>query len=419
MTARHSWSVAWVMGLLLAVLLLGLIDVQIFSPILPLLSKDFRISIVTAGMAVTAYSIAAAIGALIIGPLSDRFGRLIFLRAAAAIFAVASILAFAAPRFGAYVSARTLAGLAGGTMSACIVAQIADLIPFERRGRAMGLVGAMYSVAAVAGVPVGALLADSYGWRSIYLVFALPALLLAIFMHRMQQAVDNHFVNNGAMLASRKRAKGMRNAVYLQLANYGRFWTNSDTRQGLMLSLAFSGAAGGLITYLGIWLSRDFSMPVKLIGLVFLATGLSALLGAFGGGWLSDRLGKRRVIGLSSIALAIVMLLNYFVASRADVLAFCIAGALAMALREGPYQALITELIPMYERGAYIALRNANSQLAIAGAAVIGGLLFERFGFAAVAGFAGLCSLWAAVIVYFAMEPVVVPPHQAPSSSIE
>lgn len=410
------------MVMLLGVLLLGLVDVQIFSPILPLMSRDFRISIATAGTAVTAYSIAAALWVLIVGPLLDRFGRLIFLRAAAGVFAIASTLAFFAQRFEVYVMARILAGLAGGTMSACIIAQIADLVPFERRGRAMGLVGAMYSVAAVVGVPIGAVLADSYGWRSIYLVFAVPALLLAIFMHRTQQAVDNHFLNNGAAVArlqTGRRANGILDAVFLQLGNYGRFWTNATTRQGLLLATAFSAAATSLITYLGVWLARDFGMPVRLIGLVFLATGLSALLGAFAGGWLADRLGKRRLIGLSSIALATVMLLNYFVASRADVLAFCIAGALAMALREGPYQALITELVPMYERGSYIALRNATSQLAIAAAAAIGGLLFERFGFVAVAAFAGICSMWAAVLVYFALEPAVVQTHSLTSSSIE
>lgn len=419
MAAKHNLSVVWVMSLLLAVLLLGLIDVQIFSPILPLLSEDFGISIATAGIAVTAYSITSAIWALVIGPLSDRFGRLIFLRAAAGLFAGASMLALFAQRFGVYVMARIFAGLAGGTMSACIIAQIADLVPFERRGRAMGLVGAMYSIAAVAGVPVGAVLADSFGWRSIYLVFTVPALLLTIFMHRTQQAVDRDFMNNGAAAANRKPANGIFPAVRSQLGDYGRFWISSGTRQGLLLSIAFSAAATSLITYLGVWLAHDFSMPVKLIGLVFLATGLSALLGAFTGGWLADRLGKRRLVGLSSIALATVMMLNYFVASRAEVLAFCIAGALAMALREGPYQALITELVPTYERGAYIALRNATSQLAIAGAAAIGGLLFEKFGFVAVASFAGICSLWAAALVYFAMEPVVVQPQSIPSSSLE
>jgi predicted MFS family arabinose efflux permease len=395
------------MTLLLSVLLLGLIDVQIFSPILPLLSEDFNISIATAGIAVTAYSITSALWALFIGPLSDRFGRLIFLRLAAGMFATASMLAFFSERFGVYVLARVLAGLAGGSMSACSIALVADLVPYERRGKAMGLVGAMYSVAAVVGVPFGALIAGSFGWRSIYIIFAAPALLLAILMHRTQKAVDGEFVNNGAN--HHRRASGIFDAVRRQLRDYGRFWMNGGTRHGLLLAVSFSATATSLLTYLGAWLAHDFNMDVELIGVVFLTTGLAALLGAFGGGWMADRLGKRRLIGVSSLALAAVMLTSYFVQNQAQVFAFCIAGAMAIAVREGPYQALITEQVQAYERGAYIAMRNSTSQIAIAATAAIGGVLYEQFGYVAVASFAGACSLLAAVIVYFALEPVSTP----------
>jgi len=418
---RRRVSVAGVMALLLSVLLLGLIDVQIFSPILPLLAKDFNISVARAGIAVTAYAITAAAWVLFIGPLSDRFGRVIFLRVAAGLFSTASMLAFFSEKFEGYLAARVLAGLAGGTMSACIIALVADLTPYEKRGRAMGLVGSMYSIAAVCGVPIGALMADLFGWRSVYLLFAVPALLLALFTHRMQQAVDREFVNNqnGGNHHHRRRNQGIWAAVRAQLHGYGRFWMKGSTRRGLLLSITFSAVATSLLTYLGAWLARSFQMPVKLIGVVFLITGLSALGGAFTGGLLADKLGKRRLIGLSSLVLAAVMVMSPLVQTRLHVFAFCIAGALAMALREGPYQALITELAAPHERGAYIGMRNCTSQLSIAGSAAFCGFLFEKFGFTAVANFAASFSLIAVVIVYFAMEPAAEEFPSVPSSSLE
>lgn len=416
LSAKPAASVKLVMTLLLSVLLLGLIDVQIFSPILPLLAKDFHISIATAGIAVTAYAITSALWALFIGPLSDRFGRLIFLRIAAALFATASMLAFFSERFGVYVGARVLAGLAGGSMSACSIALVADLVPYERRGKAMGLVGAMYSVAAVAGVPIGAVLAGSFGWRSIYLVFAAPALLLAILMHRTQRAVDTQFVQNGNGANQREATSGILDAVRLQLRDYGRFWTNGGTRSGLLLAIFFSATATSLLTYLGVWLAHDFNMDVELIGVVFLTTGLSALLGAFGGGWMADKLGKRRLIGISSLALTAVMLTSYFVHNQAQVFAFCIAGALALAVREGPYQALITEQVEAFERGAYIAMRNSTSQISIATTAAVCGVLYENFGYVSVTSFAATCSLLSAVLVYFALEPASEKTRNVPVS---
>jgi predicted MFS family arabinose efflux permease len=299
-------------------------------------------------------------------------------------------------------------------MSACSIALVADLVPYERRGKAMGLVGAMYSVAAVAGVPIGAVLAGSFGWRSIYLVFAAPALLLAIFMHRTQKAVDGEFVNNGAGAKARQPASGIIEAVRLQLRDYGRFWTNTGTRNGLLLAISFSAAATSLLTYLGAWLAQDFSMDVELIGVVFLTTGLSALLGAFSGGWMADRLGKRRLIGISSLALTAVMMTSHFVHNQAQVFIFCIAGAMAIAVREGPYQALITEQVEAFERGAYIAMRNSTSQFSIAATAAICGVLYEQFGYLAVTSFAAVCSLLSAIIAYFALEPLLEKTQKAP-----
>ena len=108
---------------LLFILFLGLVDSQMLSPMLPVLAAEFGVSPAMMGMVVTAYACAAALCALIIGPLSDRWGRIIFLRVAAMLFALASMLAYFANDFATYFSARVLAGLAGGTISACVLAR--------------------------------------------------------------------------------------------------------------------------------------------------------------------------------------------------------------------------------------------------------------------------------------------------------
>ena len=82
----------------------------------------------------------------------------------------------------------------------------------------------------------------------------------------------------------------------------------------------------------------------------------------------------------------------------------CISGGLVIAMREGPYQALITELIKAEERGAYIALKSTAAKTGIAISAVIGGVLFQKIGFFAVANFAAVCSLIAAVLVFRALN---------------
>jgi predicted MFS family arabinose efflux permease len=79
---------------------------------------------------------------------------------------------------------------------------------------------------------------------------------------------------------------------------------------------------------------------------------------------------------------------------------------MAAAFRQGPLTALITELVPSNQRGAFIALRNIFSQTGIGAAAVLGGLLFERHGYAAVTT---LCAAMTAVVALLLITHIVEP----------
>ncbi len=389
--------------LLLAIFLLGLADVQIIAPILPELAEDFSVSTAVMGTAVSAYAIAAAVWALVVGPLSDRIGRLIFLRAAALVFTGAATVAYFAVYFEHYVAARVLAGLAGGTISACVIAQVADLFDYSARGRAMGWLGAIYFIAAVIAVPLGAWITSIWGWRALYLLLGVLALVLVALIRPalLPKVRSNTQQNHPGALSAQPATK----TLWQQAQNYSRYLARRTTRYGLLLAVMVSATVAGMVTFLGAWLTSVFGMSVATIGLVFMVTGGTSVVGAFGGGWLADHLGKRRMIALSSIILAAILFFVSAVQNHTGVFFFCAIGGLAMALREGPFQALISELAPASERGAYIALRNATSQLAIAAAVAICGFLFERFGFHAVAYFAAGCSVVASGLALWITEP--------------
>ncbi|MDZ7268754.1 MAG: MFS transporter [candidate division KSB1 bacterium] len=368
---------------LLLLLFLGLLDVQILSPILPGLAVSFQTTIAAMGIAVTVYAAAASACALVIGPLSDYFGRLPFLRWAALLFTLAAAGAWLAPAFPFYLAARLLAGLAGGVISAAVIAQMADSFPYESRGRAMGWIGAMYFAAAVVGVPAGALLAGSWGWRALYLVLAGAAGALTVCLFALRA------IKTPRAQAATAQAEGANDwrllpVVTGQIRAYSHYWRAPRTRQGLLLALAVSATTSLLLTYLGVWLSARFGMSTAEIGLVFLLTGLAATITALTGGWWADRFGKRRVIILSSAMLVVVLPLLAHVTTLVQLYLLCAAGGMLLAVREGPFQALSTEVVPVQERGAFLALRNFTSQLAIAASAAAGGVLYQAFGFRAI-----------------------------------
>jgi DHA1 family inner membrane transport protein len=135
------WSMV---GSLIGLLMLGLVDNQILSPIIPDIASSLAVTVGRVGLTVSGYALAAAVAGLVVAPLSDRGARRPFLGLAAATFTVASLAAFFSSSFLVFAGARVVAGASAGVISALVVASIGDRVPYERRGRVMVWVAAAY-----------------------------------------------------------------------------------------------------------------------------------------------------------------------------------------------------------------------------------------------------------------------------------
>ncbi|HWN99571.1 MAG TPA: MFS transporter, partial [Blastocatellia bacterium] len=82
-----------------------------------------------------------------------------------------------------------------------------------------------------------------------------------------------------------------------------------------------------------------------------------------------------------------------------------LTASLAFAFRQGPLQALATQLVPARVQGAFVAVRNTGSQVGIAVSAAASGYLYNKFGYAAVGIFSGVVTLGAAVCIFIMKEP--------------
>jgi len=121
---------------------------------------------------------------------------------------------------------------------------------------------------------------------------------------------------------------------------------------------------------------------------------------------VSDKVGKRGVSILSTIVLA-AMLPVIPTLTRGVVLYISLMlAAVAFAFRQGPLQALATELVPRQARGTLVAARNTASQIGIAIATVACGQLYDRMGYRGVGLFSGVVTLAAAVCIFIMKEPI-------------
>jgi len=383
---------SFVIAGLFLLLFLGLADNQMIAALLPSLLGSLRVSVGMAGLLVAVYSLAAALASFVSGTLSDHYGRRRFLFMGVLLFAVSSWVASRAVNFQALLLARSLTGFAAGMLSTCSITYAADWFEYRVRGRALGLISSAYFAAPILGVPLAAQIADRYGWRRAFLFFAFLALAVgAVSLGLPRDKLSSEPSSDKLRVAGRA---------------FRSFLVRRDTAAALGIAFLVSGGLVGFLTYVGQWLNSAFGTSTRTIGWVFMLGGVMALGSAPAGGILSDRLGKRSVAIVSNVILALAVAAIPFFSWGFWLLAVFSVASMSAAFRQGPLTALITELVPSSQRGAFIALRNIFSQTGIGTAAVVGGFLFERRGYAAVTT---LCAAMTGVVALLLFTHIVEP----------
>ena len=385
---------AGVMGVLFLVFFLGVSDNQMISPLLPHIARDFNLEAGDAGQLLgPAYAFAAACAALLIGPASDKHGRRRFLLAACFLFAASLLVVGVVKNIALLAVVRFFTGFAAGTFSTCSIAYVGDFFPYQRRGTAMSVVQSGYSAALVAGVLGGAALAQWKGWRWSFMAFGVLSLIVFVLILTLlpddREAAKSHA---GAGLPG--RFHNIRAAI-----------TGRDRIAAIASAFFVSAGFTGFLLYIGTWLATSFNLPTTRVSMVFMLAGVASLVGGIAAGPVADRFGKQRLSLLSSAVLAVTLIVIPRLGWGAALFGCFLVAALAFAFRQGPIQALATELVPRAVRGTLVAVRNTASQVGTAAATAGCGLLFDRHGYGAVGTFSAAMTVAAVICIAFMREP--------------
>lgn len=383
-----------IVALLFFLLFLGVSDGQILSPLLSLIAKEFAVTAGAAGKLLNGvYAIAAAIAALTVGRVSDKHGRRRFLEVAVAVFALSLLLVAFVSDLRWLAVLRFFTGFAAGIFSLCTIACIGDYFSYDRRGAAMSAVQAGYFAALVAGVPLGSWLAEWQGWRAAFVCFGLLSMPM-IFLLRL-------LPDDGKReITARTASQTGISSLFVSRAHYAAIGA------AFFVSLGFAG----FVQYLGAWLTAPQGLGLRAggVGLFFIAFGVAALCGSLAAFYFSDKISKQRLSLICTPLLAVILLaipqmsLGIFL-----YVAFGTASFL-YAFRQGPLQALATELVSQDLRGSLIALRNVASQIGIALTSVICAQLYDARGYLAVGLFSAVATSAAIVCIALMREPATM-----------
>lgn len=165
-------------------MLLSSLGTSIANVGLPTLAGVFAASFQEVQWVVIGYLLAITTLIVGVGRLGDIAGRRRLLLAGLALFTTASALCGAAPTLWLLIAARAAQGLGAAVMLALTMAFVADIVPKERTGRAMGLLGTMSALGTALGPSLGGVLIAGFGWRAIFLVTVPLGMLAVVLAYR-------------------------------------------------------------------------------------------------------------------------------------------------------------------------------------------------------------------------------------------
>jgi predicted MFS family arabinose efflux permease len=200
-----------------------------FSPLLPAIQKDFDISYSQIGLFTGLYGLVAMAVSVPAGILAKRVGEKPALAGGLLGVALGLVLLSQASTYAWALGARVVWLLGYRVAFVCVMTSIALVAPSEFRSRAMGILGAMASLASVIGAPFGTIIAEPYGWRGGIIGFACMAMLgAAVFWFVYQPragAGESSFHGHAPAAPTRSafRTPVVWSMVLLGLINMGGF----------------------------------------------------------------------------------------------------------------------------------------------------------------------------------------------------
>jgi predicted MFS family arabinose efflux permease len=342
---------------ILLVTLIQLINVLDFVMVMPL-GRDFARALSfpedKLGLIGGSYTLSAAIVGLASSRFLDRFDR----RSALTFSMLGLVMATAAGALArdlhTMMAARIVAGAFGGPATSVSLAIVADVVPAQRRGKAMGMVMAAFSIASVLGVPAGLYAARLGSWRTPFAALATIGLVVTIFAARMLPRLRGHLDS----------PSGHRGSTFALVR-----------RPEMAMTLAAAGAMTFsifmVVPYIRSFLQNNHHYPSTMIPYLYLVGGIASFAVVRVAGPVVDRIGSTPVAALGTILVSACLVIGFLPSHPiAPVMLVFSIFMCTGSLRGVPLSALSSKLPAPHERAQYMSLQSAVQHLSSSAGAI-------------------------------------------------
>jgi predicted MFS family arabinose efflux permease len=267
---------------------------------LPAITRGLAVPLSAGGTLVSIGSLMGLVAPLF-GVLSDRSGGRRVMVFGSALFAIGALLTGLLPWYGVALVTFGLMGLAKMAFDPAMQAFIGQRVPYERRGRALGLAELAWSLSLLA-MPLCGWLIDMASWRAPFLL--LGAVGIPVWWLARQALPPDVTADRDSVSV----AWDLRAALTSLVGDVRRVWRDSQSRLALVTTALIAFAQVNVVVVYGAWMEDGFGLSVTNLGAVTLVIGAAELVAELAVAFISDRFGKRRSVFVSVIFLGLAYL---------------------------------------------------------------------------------------------------------------
>lgn len=375
-----------------------IVDFMIMMPLVDILMEDLSINPKQFSLLVASYTLSAGVATLIAALYLDKLNRKTVTLVSFTGFLIGTVACGLANSYELFLAARIFTGAFGGIVASIIYAIIGDVIPLERRGAAMGIIMAAFSVAAVLGVPLGYTLAYTFNWHLPFLMIAGLGLIVLWFIYKYVPTLKDHINKNDTS----RKITVMTNVL-----------KNPNQLRALLFMFLMIMGHFTIIPFITKYFIHNVGLEEFHITLVYMIGGGLTIVTAPLIGRLADRFGRPLVFSFCAglAIIPIIFITNLGVVPAYIALTLTGFFFIFVSGRMVPAQTMLTAAAKTQNRGSFMSIVTATREFAAALASVVSGIIvvesaegkllhYEQVGYLAMG--ASIC----AIIIAWTIKPV-------------
>jgi predicted MFS family arabinose efflux permease len=338
------------------------LDFMVMSPLGDMLMKSMELTTKQFGLAVSVYAFSAGTSGLLTAGFADRFDRKKLLLFFYIGFIAGTLFCGLANSYVLLIAARIITGLFGGVIGSISLAIVADLFPLQKRGRAMGFIQMGFGASQVLGIPISLFIANHWGWQSPFRMIVGLATIIWILVMLKLQPVTKHL----ELKTEKTAIKHLWHTLRLR-----------DYRTGFLLTALLSIGGFMMMPWGSAFAVNNLHVSYEQLPLMFMASGIAALIVMPLIGKLSDKIDKVKLFTVAALSMMVIIVVytNLTPVPFLVIISLNILMMTAIMSRIVPAMALVSALPKMQDRGAFMSINSSLQQIAGGIAAAVGGII--------------------------------------------